>query len=175
MVGPKLRIVTGWALLIAAMGVFWDAAAYWAGASDGSAGLIPAYLGMVVGLTGLTLVIWRAGGSAPGLLAGLGTVGTFIFWGGYPSYATAGGLGALALGVSMLYLPGWGRFTSPLWVSAGILGVTELVIASRNWGPISGFTLIGAAFAATGGYVLWGLASDAKQAGVPARSTALSG
>lgn len=172
--GSNLQKVTGWALLVAALGVFWDAAAYWTGSAaqgEGSLGLIPAYLGMFVGLIGLTLVNWRVGGALSGLLAGLGTAGTFVFWGGYPSYSTAGGLGALVLAVSTLYLPGWGRFASPLWVSAGVMYISELVVPGRSWGPISAFTLIGSAFAATGAFVLWGLSDNAEEPATPSRSS----
>lgn len=168
MIGSRLRKVTGWALLIAAFGVFWDATeVHWLGTSslpDGSLGLIPAYLGIVVGLIGITLIGWRVGGSVAGILAGVGAIGTFIFWGTYPSYATLGGLGALAIGVSMLFMPGWGRFTSPVWVVAATMGIPELAVPGRNWGPISGFTLIGAALAATGAFVLWGLAEESESA-----------
>lgn len=161
MIGSKLQKVTGWALLIGAFGVFWDAAeVHWLGTSslpDGSLGLIPAYLGIVVGLTGLALVNWRVGGPVAGVLVGVGAVATFVFWGSYPSLATLGGLGALAIGVSMLFMPGWGRFVSPVWVVAGTMGVPELAVPGRNWGPISGFTLIGASLALTGAFVLWGL------------------
>lgn len=125
--------------------------------TDGSMGLIPAYLGMVVGLLGLSLVVWRLGGSALGLVAVLGTAGTFVFWGSYPSYATAGGLGALLLGVAVLFLPSWARFTSPFWISSGTLGITELVVSGVNWGPISAWTLLACAFAATGAFILRGL------------------
>lgn len=170
--GPRLRKATGGALLMGAFGVFWDAYASWAGAPDGSAGLIPAYLGMVVGLPALSLVAWRIGGPLPGMLAGLGTVGTFVFWGGYPSYATAGGLGALAIGVSMLFMPGWGRFTAPFWICGGTMGIAELVTPGSDWGPISGFTLIGAAFAATGAFVLWGLHGEAEETEPKVRSAA---
>lgn len=145
--------------------MFWEAAAHWTGSvaeSEGSIGLIPAYVGMVVGLVGLTLVDWQVGGLLPALLAGWGTAGTFVFWGNYPSYATAGGIGALALGMSMLFMPGWGRFVSALWIISGTLGIDELAPITRDWGPIGGFTVAGAAFAATGAFILWGLSRDVE-------------
>lgn len=164
MIGSKLQKVTGWALIVAAIGVFWDAIEVkWLGTSslpEGSWGLIPALLGILFGLVGLTLIAWRVGGLLPGLLAGLGTAATFFFHANYPSHATTGGLGALALGVSMLFMPGRGRLTSPLWVAAGVMHVSELVIPGRNWGPISAYTLLGASLLATGVFVLWGMGQE---------------
>jgi len=164
-VGSKLQNVTGWALLVATIGVFWDAIeVHWLGTSslpEGSWGLLPAMLGILVGLIGLTVFAWRVGGPLPGVLAGLGTAATLFFHTNYPSYATTGGLGALALGVSMLFTPGWGRFTSPLWVAAGVMHVSELVMPGSSWGPISAYTLLRASLLATGAFVLWGISQEA--------------
>jgi hypothetical protein len=177
MLGSKLQKVTGWALLIAASGVFWDAIeVHWLGTSavpDGSLGLIPAYLGIVIGLIGFVFVTWRVGGPVSGLLTALGTAGTLVFWGSYPSYASLGGVGALLLGVSVLFLPGWGRFSSPLWIVAGVMGTGELVrFPLPSWGPVSSFTLIGAALGVTGAFVLWGMSRDSDDAITSALSEA---
>ena len=169
-VGLRLQLVTGWALLVAAAGMFVDA---WAGsatlpswlapvitpggADNGSIGLIPAYLGFITGMTGFLLVVYKTAGRWPGLLAGVGVVGMFVFWGSYPDHSTIGGLGTILVGIAILCLPGWARFSTPLWVSSGILGINELVRPGVSWGPISGFTLGGAAVAMTGMFVLWGI------------------
>ena len=170
--GRNLQMVTGWALLMAATGIFVDAWAGWttppaflasiitpAGADNGSVGLIPAYLGFSTGMIGLVVVVYKAAGVWSGFLAGLGIVGMFVFWGSYPDHSTIGGLGAILVGIAVLWLPGWARFTSPLWVASGIMGITELVRPGTSWGPIAGFTLGGAAVAVTGAFVLWGLSS----------------
>jgi len=168
--GRKLQLVTGWALLIAATGILFDA---WAsrihfstllasiitpaGADNGSIGLIPAYLGLTTGMSCFLFVVYKASGIWPGLLTGAGVVGIFIFWFGYPHYSTIGGLGSIVVGIAVLWLPGWARFASPLWVASGIMGITELVRPGISWGPVAGFTLAGAAVAVTGALVLWGL------------------
>lgn len=172
-VGRRLQLVTGRALLVAAAGMFIDA---WAGsatlstwlasiitpggADNGSIGLIPAYLGSMIGMTGLLLVVYETAGMWPGLLAGVGVVGMFVFWGSYPDHSTIGGLGTILVGIAILFLPGWARFATPLWVASGILGITELVRPGVSWGPISGFTLGGAAVAVTGAFVLWSLHTE---------------
>ena len=158
MVGSKLQKLTGWALLVAAIGVLWDATeVHWLGTSslpEGSWGLISALLGMLVGLIGLTIIAWTVGGPLPGLLAGLGTAATFFFHANYPDYSSIGGFGALSLGASMLFMPGRGRFIFPLWITTGIMHMSELVPPGRNWGPISAYTLLGASLLATGAFVL---------------------
>jgi hypothetical protein len=166
--GRKLQVVTGWALLIAGMGIFFDSAASRitfptllapiitpAGADNGSIGLIPAYLGLTIGMICFPFVVYKASGIWPGLVTGAGVVGMFIFWYGYPHYSTIGGLGSILIGIAVLWLPGWARFVSPLWVASGIMGITELVRPGVSWGPIAGFTLAGAAVALTGAFVLW--------------------
>lgn len=164
MVGSKRQKVTGWALLVAASGIFWDAIeVHWLGTSslpDGSWGLIPALLGMLVGLIGLAIIVWQVGGPLPGLLAGFGTAATLFFHANYPEYSTVGGFGSLALGVSMLFMSGWGRFISPLWVAAGLMHVSELTTPGSNWGPISAYTLLGVSLFATGAFVLWGISQE---------------
>lgn len=160
MVGSKLQTLTGWALLVAAIGVLWDAAeVHWLGTSslpEGSWGLIPALLGSLVGLIGFTIIAWTVGGTLPGMLAGLGTAATVFFHANYPNYSSIGGFGALSLGASMLFMPGWGRFISPLWVATGIMHMSELVPPGHNWGPISAYTLLGASLLAAGAFVFWG-------------------
>lgn len=176
MLGRKLQLITGWALIIAATGIFIDS---WAsritfptllasiitpaGSENGSIGLIPAYLGLTTGMICFLFVVYRTSGMWPGLLTGAGVVGVFIFWYGYPHYATIGGLGSILVGIAVLWLPGWARFSSPLWVASGLMGITELVRPGVSWGPVAGFTLAGAAVAVTGAFVLWGLPTK-KQA-----------
>ena len=168
--GRKLQLVTGWALFIASAGIFFDA---WAsritfstwlasiitpvGADNGSIGLIPAYLGLTAGMISFVFVVHKTSGMWPGLLTGAGVVGMFTFWYGYPHYSTIGGLGNILIGIAVLSLPGWGKFSSPLWVVSGFMGITELVRPGISWGPVAGFTLAGAAVAVTGALVLWGL------------------
>lgn len=168
--GRRLQLVTGWALLIAAMGIFFDAGASRitfptllasiitpAGAENGSIGLIPAYLGFTTGMICFPFVAYKVSGMWPGLLTGAGVVGMFIFWYGYPHYSTIGGLGSILVGIAVLLLPRWARFASPLWVASGIMGITELVRPGISWGPVAGFTLLGAAIAVTGAFVIWSL------------------
>lgn len=168
--GRKLQLFTGWALLIAASGILVDSWAgritfpTWmasiitpAGADSGSIGLIPAYLGLTTGMVCFLFVVYKLSGTWPGLVTGAGVVGIFIFWYGYPHYSTMGGLGSILVGIAVLWLPGWARFASPLWVTSGLMGITELVRPGISWGPVAGFTLAGAAIAVTGGFVLWGL------------------
>lgn len=170
----RLQLFTGWALLMAATGMFIDAWAGWntlptsvasvitpAGADNGSIGLIPAYLGFTTGMICFVVVVYKWSGIWPGLLTGVGVVGMFIFWGSYPDFSTIGGLGSILVGIAVLWLPRWARFASPLWVASGFMGVTELVRPGVNWGPIAGFTLGGAAVAVTGAFVLWGLPTRA--------------
>lgn len=179
--GQKLQMFTGWALLIAATGIFVDAWAgrttlpTWlapiinpAGAGGGSIGLIPAYLGFTTGMACFVIVAYKTSGVRPGVLAGVGVVGMFIFWGSYPDYSTTGGLGSILIGIAVLFLPGSARFASPLWVASGLMGITELVRPGVSWGPIAGFTLGGAAVALTGAFVLWGLPT--KKAAEPTLS-----
>jgi hypothetical protein len=158
-VGRRLQLFTGWALLVGAAGIFIDAWAGWALDTDGSLGLIPAYLGFTTGMIGFVLVAWKTAGPWPGLLTGVGTVGMFVFWGSYPDYSTIGGLGGILVGIAVLWLPGWARVTSPLWVASGLMGITELVRPGVGWGAVSRFTLHGTAVAVTGAYVLWGLST----------------
>jgi hypothetical protein len=174
MSGRRLQLITGWGLLLGAVGIFVDAWAGWAlstdspewlisvlapaGLGEGSIGLIPAYLGVTAGLIGFVIFMYRTQGARAALLAGVGVVGLFIFWYSYPARATFGGVGSIIIGSSMLLLPGWGRLASPLWVASGIMGIPELVRPGIHWGPVAGFTLAGAAVAVTGASVLWGSA-----------------
>ncbi|MGD2044234.1 MAG: hypothetical protein PVJ28_11330 [Acidimicrobiia bacterium] len=173
MVGRKLRLITGWALVIGAVGIFIDSWASWslsssspewlitvvapAGLGDGSIGLIPAYIGATVGMIGFVIVTYRMVGLWVALLAGLGVIGMFTFWYSYPARATFGGVGSILIGVAILSLPNWGRLASPIWVASGIMGIPELVRPGINWGPIASFTLLGAAIGVTAAFVLRGL------------------
>jgi hypothetical protein len=147
-----LRYITGWALLAAAAGTFFDAYTC-DGCSQGSIGLIPLYIGFPIGSVGLVLVFRKAAGWAPALLAAIGLAGILIFMFSYPNRAE-GMIGAILVGIAHLFFPLYGRLASVLWVSAGILGFPAFNTAS--WGPIDGFTMFGAATAASGAFVLWG-------------------
>ena len=173
MVGRKLRLITGWALVVGAIGIFIDSWASWsldssspewvvtiiapAGLGDGSIGLIPAYIGSTVGMIGFVIVLYRLAGMRVALLAGLGVIGMFTFWYSYPARATFGGVGSILIGVAILALPSWGRLASPIWVASGVMGIPELVPPGIHWGPIASFTLLGAAVGVTGAFTLWGL------------------
>lgn len=165
-----LRMVTGWALVVGAFGILVDSYAgaflsadspAWlltvmapGGLDQGTIGLIPAYLGVTVGLLGLVMTAVRVAGPWVAAVTAMGTAGLFTFWYSYPERATAGGLGALALGLALLLYPGWGRAASPFWVAGGMLGIPELVVPGSTWGPIAGFPLLGVAAGITGVYVL---------------------
>lgn len=173
MVRPKLRRITGWALLVGSVGIFIDAWASWSidasspswlvsivtpgGGGNGSIGLIPAYLGTTIGLIGLFMVIYRLNGMVWAILAGAGVLAILVFWYSYPLRATVGGLGGLVLSVVVLTFPFWGRLASPFWAASSIMGIPELVTPGRHWGPVAGFTLLGAAIGVTGAFLLWGL------------------
>jgi hypothetical protein len=173
MVSARLRLITASALLAGATGIFIDSWASWslgptspewlatvvapAGLDNGSVGLIPAYIGVTVGILGLLLVVHRSTSPWVTLLTGLGVGGTFMFWYSYPARATFGGIGSIIIGVAVLTLPSWGRFASPLWVASGVMGIPELVRPGINWGPVASFTLLGAAMGVTGAFVLWGI------------------
>jgi hypothetical protein len=176
MVGRRLRLITGWALLVGAVGILFDSFAVpmldlfnrpeWlvaiiapAGLSNGSIGLIPAYIGVTVGMVGFVIVIYRSMGVGMAVLAGLGVIGMFTFWYSYPARATFGGIGSILIGVAVLSLPAWGRLASPIWVASGIMGIPELVRPGINWGPIASFTLLGAAIGVTGAFILLGVSS----------------
>jgi len=186
MVESKLRTVTGWVLLLGAGGIFIDSWASWsldanspewlitvvapAGLGNGSIGLIPAYLGVTVGMIGFAIIAYRSMGIWVALLAGAGVLGMFTFWYSYPARATWGGVGSILLGVVVLSLPDWGRLASPLWVASGVMGIPELVQPGIHWGPIASFTLLGAAIGVTGAFLLWG-PNVAAQIDQPRRST----
>lgn len=147
-----LRYITGWSLLAAAAGIFYDAYVC-DGCSQGSIGLIPLYIGFPIGSVGLVLVFRKFVGWAPAVLAALGLAGILIFMFSYPNNAE-GMIGAILVGIAHLFLPLSGRLVSVLWVAAGILGFPAFNTAS--WGPIDGFTMFGAATTASGVVVLWG-------------------
>lgn len=180
MVGRRLRLITGWALLLGAAGIFIDSWASWAldpnspqwlvsivapaGLGDGSIGLIPAYIGATAGMIGFVIIIYRSVGLWAGLLAGTGVLGMFTFWYSYPDRASLGGVGSILIGIAILALPSWGRLASPIWVASGVMGIPELVLPGRHWGPIAGFTLAGAAIAVTGAFIVWGVSSTTDRA-----------
>jgi hypothetical protein len=154
-VGVALRRITGWALLAAAAGTLFDAFAC-DGCADGSVGLIPLYLGFPIGSVGLVIIFRKVAGWVPALLAAVGLAGILFFMFSYPNGAE-GWIGAILIGIAHLFLPLPGRFASVLWVAVGILGFPEF--GEPSWGPISAFTVFGAATAASGAFVLWGLPS----------------
>lgn len=172
MVSRGLRSLTGWALLVGAFGILFDSWAGWslntqspgwlvsivapAGLSNGSIGLIPAYVGVTVGMIGFVVVLYRRMGTWTALLAGVGVLGMFTFWYSYPARATFGGIGSILIGIAILSEPSWGRLASPIWVASGVMGIPELVRPGIHWGPIAGFTLLGAAVAVTGAYTIRG-------------------
>lgn len=159
---PRWRLLVGAALITGAAGIFIDAAI---GDPNGSWGLIPAYFGGVPGMIGLVFVLYKDLGRVAGVLSGLGIAGVVTFWGSYPDYATLAGLGMILVGIVLLSLPMPWRLASPVWVSAGVLGITpELVLPGRTWGPISSFALTGAALAISGAYVLWGKPTGVEMA-----------
>lgn len=155
LVSPILRRITGWALLAASVGTFYDAYAS-SGGAQGSIGLIPLYLGFTIGSIGLVMVIRKIAGGLPALLAAAGLVGFFIFMFSYPNGAE-GWIGLVLFGFAHLFLPLTGRPASVLWIAAGILGFPEF--GQGSWGLISAFTVFGAACAASGAFVLWGFRS----------------
>jgi hypothetical protein len=180
MISRRLRLTTGWALLLGATGIVIDSWASWAldssspawlvsvvapgGPGNGSIGLIPAYIGATVGMIGFVIVLHRRVGLWAGLLAGAGVLGMFTFWYSYPARATFGGVGSILIGIAILALPNWGRLASPIWVASGVMGIPELVRPGINWGPIASFTLLGAAIGVTGAFVVWGISSATLQA-----------
>ena len=171
----RLQSITGWGLVIGAVGIFLDSWASWsinadspdwlvtvvapAGVGNGSIGLIPAYLGATVGMVGLVFFLHRTQAQWVSFLAGVGVVGMLTFWYSYPSRATFGGLGSVLIGVALLVLPMWWRTASLLWVASGVMGIPELAQPGRHWGPVASFTLLGAAIAVTGAFTLWGFGS----------------
>lgn len=152
-VSPRLRKITGWALLAASAGTFFDAYAS-SGGAQGSIGLIPLYLGFTIGSIGLVILIRQVAGWTPAILAAIGLAGFFIFMFSYPNGAE-GWIGLVLFGIAHLFLPLVGRFPSVLWIAAGLLGFPGF--GQGSWGPISAFTVFGAATAASGVFVLWGL------------------
>ena len=171
--GRRFRLITGWALVAGAAGIFIDSWASWSldsdspgwlvsivapgGLGDGSIGLIPAYLGATIGMIGFVIVLHRNAGILVSVLVGAGVIGMFTFWYSYPARATLGGLGSILIGAAILALPSWGRLASPLWIASGIMGIPELVRPGINWGPIASFTLLGAALGVTGAFCVWGI------------------
>ena len=159
MAGRILRNITGWALLAAAAGTFFDAYTC-DGCAEGSIGLIPLYIGFPIGSVGLALVFRKVAGWVPTILATLGLGGILFFMFSYPSGAE-GWIGAILIGVAHLFFPLPGRFASVIWVATGILGFPAFNTAT--WGVISAFTAFGAATAASGAFVLLGLrATDSE-------------
>lgn len=173
MISRRLRLITGWALFAGAVGILFDSFSVWVldlfnrpewlvtivnptGVDNGSIGLVPAYLGVTVGMIGFVIVMYRSLGVWVALLSGIGVIGMFTFWYSYPARATFGGLGSILIGIAVLSLPTWGRLASPLWIASGVMGIPELVRPGINWGPVASFTLLGAAIGVTGAFVIWG-------------------
>lgn len=152
-----LRNVTGWALLAAAAGTFYDEA-FCGGCSEGSIGLIPLYLGFPIGAIGLIWIFRRSEGWLPALIVGTGLAGILYFMFAYPSGAD-GWIGGVLIGVGHLFLPLPGRFSAVLWVATAVLGFPEFRAAS--WGVIDAFTMFGAATAYSGAFILVGRAESA--------------
>lgn len=172
---PRLHRITGWALVLGSSGIFIDSWASWSldaespewlvtlvapgGLGNGSIGLIPAYLGVTVGMIGFLIVLRHRVTIPVAVVTGIGVVGMFAFWYSYPARATVGGVGSILIGVAILALPSWGRLASPLWVASGVMGIPELVRPGVHWGPVASFTLLGAAIGLTGASVLWSITS----------------
>ncbi len=150
--GPWLRHITGWALVAAAIGTFWDEIAC-GGCPEGSFGLVPLYLGFPIGAFGLALVFRKTVGMIPAVITGLGLAGILVFMGAYPDGAD-GWIGGVLIGIGHLFLPLSGRFAAVLWVASGVLGFPEF--GAGSWGVIRAFSLFGAATAYSGAFVLWG-------------------
>jgi hypothetical protein len=146
-----LHLVTGAALVAAALGTFIDAYTCH-GCTEGSIGLVPLYLGFPIGAVGFVLFLRRAAGWVPSVIGAIGLVGILYFMFAYPSGAK-GWIGGVLIGIAHLFLPLGGRFPSVLWVVVGILGFPEF--GQRSWGVVSAFTTFGAATLATGIFVLW--------------------
>jgi hypothetical protein len=150
-VSPRLRKITGWALLAASAGTFFDAYASSRGA-QGSIGLIPLYLGFPIGSIGFVILIRQVAGWTPAILAAIGLAPFFYFMGAYPNGAE-GWIGLVLFGIAHLFLPLIERFPAVLWITAGLLGFPEF--GQGSWGLLSAFTIFGAAIAASGIFILW--------------------
>lgn len=152
-VGVVLQRITGWALLAAAIGTFYDSYASW-GTAEGSIGLIPLYIGFPIGAIGLIIVTRKVAGWVPAVLMAIGLAGILYFMFAYPD-GVNGWIGGILIGIAHLFFPLPGRFASVLWVVVGILGFPEF--GARSWGIITPFTVFGLATAASGAFVLWGM------------------
>lgn len=146
-----LHLVTGAALVAAALGTFIDEYTCH-GCPEGSIGLFPLYLGFPIGAVGFVLFLRWAAGWVPSAIGAIGFVGILYFMFAYPSGAN-GWIGGVLIGIAHLFLPLGGRFPSVLWVIVGILGFPEF--GQHSWGVVSAFTTFGAATLATGIFVLW--------------------
>ncbi len=126
-----LERVSGTLLLVGSAGILIDD---WLSrnSSEGSWGLVPAYLGTTLGLVLLVPVLRRLQGGPAAALAALGVASTFVFWFSYPDHAMYGGLGSLALGAVMPWLPGRGWICAVPWVASGTLGLPDLVREGAN-------------------------------------------
>lgn len=146
-----LRLVTGAALVAAAVGILIDEATC-SGCPEGSIGLIPLYVGFPIGAIGFILFLYRAAGWLPSAIGGMGLAGILYFMFSYPNGAD-GWIGGVLIGIAHLFLPLGGRFPSVQWVAVGILGFPAF--GQHSWGVVSAFTLFGAATLTTGVFVLW--------------------
>lgn len=150
-----LRQITGWALIVAGIGVFVDTLLC-NGCTEGTFGLISLYLGFFIGSISFVILLNKIVGWIPALFAALGVAGILYFMGSYPNGAE-GWIGGILMGLAFLFLPLSGRFISVLWVSVGILGFPEF--HARPWGMINAFTVFGVANAITGLFILLALPS----------------
>jgi len=154
--GRVVRLMTGCAFLVAAAGIFFDAYTC-GGCSQGSIGLIPLYIGFPIGSIGFVVVIRRAQGWMPALLAAAGLAGIQYFMFTYPN-GSDGWIGAILVGMASLFFPLSGRFLSVLWVAVGLLGFPKF--GQHAWGVLNAYSLLGAATGSSGAYVLWVLKSQ---------------
>jgi len=155
-ISPRLRIITGAALLASALGTLFDAYS----GPEGSIGLIPLYFGFPVGAVGLVLIYRKRFNWTPTLLLAIGLAGILYFMGAYPNGVPGWG-GAVLIGIAHLYLPLPGRFAAVLWVTVGILGLPDFRAFPREL-FLQPFYIFGLAQALSGAYMLWGAKDPEK-------------
>ena len=158
-----LRYICGWSLIASSLGVFIDESLC-DGCTEGSFGLVPLYLGFLIGSATFVPVLHRAVGWLPASIAALGAVGMIATLGLIGSYYATGSepyglefawIGAFLVGIAHLFLPISGRIASVFWVMIGTLGLPEVYL--QPGGIASPFTLLGIATAFSGLFVLFGL------------------
>lgn len=162
--GKLLRHVCGWSLLASASGVFIEAVLCGEGCTDGSFGLLPLYIGFLIGSVTFILIVKEAFGWLPATVATLGVAGTIATLGMVGAYYATGTepagyefawIGAIFLGIAHLFFPLSGRLAAVFWIMTGTLGMPEFY--ARPWGIVGSFTLFGVATAWTGLFILFGL------------------